>query len=149
MLKAHFVHEHEAYPIFRLHGFHKRAAQFYDPLGVTFGGVDAFFAAPAHAFHGPPPGRATQGQPVGRRQSRPHLVQRRVGPLAQINEQLRPARRVQTRRGTAARRQGRDRTRRALATQELVDKGDGNTEPRGHLVNPAPRFAASGHHAFP
>ena len=108
-----------------------------------------FFAAPAHAFHGPPHGRATQGRPAGRHQSRPHIIQRRVGLLAQADEQLRPARRVQPRRGTAARRQGRERTRRALATQELIHKSDGNTEPGGHLVNPGPRFAASGHHAFP
>ena len=42
MLKAHFVHEHEARPIFRLHGRHKRAAQSYNPLGIAFGGVNVF-----------------------------------------------------------------------------------------------------------
>ena len=46
MLKAHFVHEHEARPIFRLHGLPKRAAQSYDPFGVAFGGVNAFFLRP-------------------------------------------------------------------------------------------------------
>ena len=43
---AGFVHEHEARPIFRLHGLHKRAAQLYDPPGGVFGGVDAFFWRP-------------------------------------------------------------------------------------------------------
>ena len=53
------------------------------------------------------------------------------------------------RRGAAARGQGRNRIRRALATQELVHKGHGNTEPGGHQGEPGPRFAASGHRAFP
>ena len=40
---------------------------------------ERFFAAPAHAFHGPPPGRATPNRPAGCRQSRPYLVQHRGG----------------------------------------------------------------------
>ena len=49
MLEAHFVNEHEARPIFRLHDLHERAAQSYDPLGVAFGGMNTFFAGPAAA----------------------------------------------------------------------------------------------------